>query len=741
MQLGNVFRDKGVFDSAYNFYRQAETTLRQKPNTFYQSSIKTNKGRYYLILGKPDSALIETKEALRLRESMNDPSMLPDVWILLGNCYREKANLGEAERFYNLALKAAPKTSTVHTQYLVAMGEVYFIRGDFRKALENWTQVLDSHRKLNYKYELAKLLYRMGEGFLTQGYYDLANEYLLRGLDICEKASYQFLKGKILHQITWVNFRIKNYETSLSNSLMTEKIFLKSNSQFDLAACWDVRGLIYRKLVKYDSSFFYHKKGLEGRQKTGNKVEISASLFNIGEFFLLTNQLGKALPYYSESLLIDRSIGDKYGQSLNFNRIGSIYLQQDVLDSAKVYLDKSMELAIPTSAMEIMRDNYLDFASYLVKTGKPMEAIQFYKKHSSVTDSIFAKQTAESISSYRTLYDVDRQQKQLELLNKDVQINREQVQKQRIILYAVLIVIVLLSALTVFYFRFSGRLKGLNVSLAEKNEEIQVQSEEIAESNMALSILNQDLEKSNENLTEALKNLQKTQEQLIQSEKMASLGVLSSGVAHELNNPLNFIKGGVNALGIQLQNLDGDKQREVKTYIDIINEGVNRASVILKGLNHFSRQADHQNERCDIHKILDNCLVILNNNLKHKVVIEKDYSVDLVVITGNEGKLHQAFLNILSNAEQAITDEGTITIKTRASGSAISVSIADTGCGISKENLVKISDPFFTTKAPGVGTGLGLSIAYKIIETHGGKISVLSEQNIGTEFLISLPLA
>lgn len=249
----------------------------------------------------------------------------------------------------------------------------------------------------------------------------------------------------------------------------------------------------------------------------------------------------------------------------------------------------------------------------------------------------------------------------------------------------------------------------------------------------------EELQESNEQLKTTLDSLRKTQNQLVQSEKMASLGVLSAGVGHEINNPLNFIKGGVNALASHL-NLQSEKiGEEVKPYIDIINEGVNRATAIVKGLSHFSRQSGKQDEVCDLHKILDNCLLILNSKLKHKAVIEKQYADSLPTLTGNEGQLHQAILNILSNAEQAIKQNGLIRISTTVEKNYIKLTISDNGHGISVENLPRISDPFFTTKAPGEGTGLGLSITYKIIEEHKGKITVKSELNKGTEFVLLFP--
>lgn len=264
-------------------------------------------------------------------------------------------------------------------------------------------------------------------------------------------------------------------------------------------------------------------------------------------------------------------------------------------------------------------------------------------------------------------------------------------------------------------------------------EMVAARSQEIVEANSELN-------KRNEELSKTLANLQKAQEQLIQSEKMASLGILSAGVAHEINNPLNFIKGGVNALTGIIQETGEEKVREAQPFIDIIHEGVNRATAIVKGLSHFSRQTELNTEEVNIHAVLDNCLLILNNKLKHKVKVDKKYTTNESTVVGNEGQLHQAFLNILSNSEQAIEGKGEIMVTTMVDGNSVSVLIRDNGIGIQPENLSKISDPFYTTKAPGEGTGLGLSITYKIIQEHNGTIAVTSTWKEGTEFIISLPL-
>ncbi len=241
-------------------------------------------------------------------------------------------------------------------------------------------------------------------------------------------------------------------------------------------------------------------------------------------------------------------------------------------------------------------------------------------------------------------------------------------------------------------------------------------------------------------LTKTIEELKQTQEQLVQSEKMASLGTLTAGVAHEINNPLNYLKGAQVGLDDYF-NAHGSADKPLTDFfLHSILVGVERITNIVKGLNLFSRNNEKKDEDCDIHAIIDNCLVMLNNKLKQKAVIEKDYFDHALVIKGNVGKLHQVFLNVLVNAMQAIVDNGSIKIKTYISENCSIIEISDTGIGIEEKQLSKITDPFFTTKPPGEGTGLGLSIAYSILMEHKGTIAFESEIMKGTKVIITIPI-
>lgn len=235
------------------------------------------------------------------------------------------------------------------------------------------------------------------------------------------------------------------------------------------------------------------------------------------------------------------------------------------------------------------------------------------------------------------------------------------------------------------------------------------------------------------------KDLREAQAKLVESEKMASVGLLTSGIAHEINNPLNFIHGSSIALGQFLNENIQDKREEFMPLMEALELGVERVKSIVTSVNRFSRKGNEKMEFCDIHSIIDNCLIIIQNETKDRIIIEKSYTTQAIDFYGKEGELHQLFLNVLMNSVQAIPSKGQITISTNISKNQdFIIVVTDTGVGIESENLDKITTPFFTTKSPGKGTGLGMAIGYRIVEEHGGNIKYQSIKGEGTAVYIKL---
>ncbi|MCL3781110.1 hypothetical protein EMN47_12040 [Prolixibacteraceae bacterium JC049] len=281
--------------------------------------------------------------------------------------------------------------------------------------------------------------------------------------------------------------------------------------------------------------------------------------------------------------------------------------------------------------------------------------------------------------------------------------------------------------------------KNLEAIVLKKTEALEQTNSKLQKSIDELNTKNEIIYSKNTKLHQALTELKETEAQLIQSEKMASLGILTAGVAHEINNPLNFIMGAHIGLSNYFEDHGSNAPEETDVFLESIKIGIDRTTDIVDSLNSFSRSNTKLDETCNIHSIIDNCLVILNNRMKHKIQIEKKYYNEELTCLGNVGKMHQAVINILYNSIQAIPDKGKISISTSIEKDNVIIEIKDNGIGIASEHLNKITDPFFTTKPPGEGTGLGLSITYSIIKELNGSIQFYSEVNKGTNVVIELP--
>jgi signal transduction histidine kinase len=283
-----------------------------------------------------------------------------------------------------------------------------------------------------------------------------------------------------------------------------------------------------------------------------------------------------------------------------------------------------------------------------------------------------------------------------------------------------------------------------------------------------------DLVRSNDKLLSVNHQLQKAQDQLLQAEKLASIGQLAAGVAHEINNPVGYVFSNFGTLERYLEDLfrmlaayeaaeaqlagnavaaslaalreeiELDYLKEdVPTLMAESREGISRVRKIVQDLKDFSRvDARQEWEWADLHKGLDSTLNIVNNEIKYKADVVRQYA-HLPEVQCLPSELNQVFMNLLVNAAHAIDKErGTITIRTgtSADASGVWVEIEDDGQGIPKENLGRIFDPFFTSKPVGKGTGLGLSLSYGIVQKHAGQLTVTSEPGHGSCFRLTLPV-
>ncbi|MDP3424985.1 MAG: ATP-binding protein [Burkholderiaceae bacterium] len=302
-------------------------------------------------------------------------------------------------------------------------------------------------------------------------------------------------------------------------------------------------------------------------------------------------------------------------------------------------------------------------------------------------------------------------------------------------------------------------------ALRESRDELELR---VRERTAQLETLNADLQAEKERLAELVRELEAAQAQLMQSERMASIGQLAAGVAHEINNPVGFVNSNLGSLKLYVDKLmrllTVYEQAEVALPADVATavqatkaevdldfmrtdltelvaeslDGLQRVTRIVQDLKNFSHPDESERQLADIEQGLDSTLRVVWNELKYKATVTKVFA-GLPQLVCHPFQLNQVFMNLLVNAGQSIETKGTITLRTGYDDAWLWVEIEDTGKGIKPDNLVRIFDPFFTTKPVGKGTGLGLSMAYGIVKKHGGRIDVRSQVGQGSCFRVWLP--
>ncbi len=331
-----------------------------------------------------------------------------------------------------------------------------------------------------------------------------------------------------------------------------------------------------------------------------------------------------------------------------------------------------------------------------------------------------------------------------------------------------------LSGITALVLVYGGHLL-VRVLLAERdrrhlleaiNRDLEVK---VAARTQELSTLNQELHQRHQQLEIAYQDLARAQEQLVHSEKMASLGLLVAGVAHELNNPISYVHSNLDFIEDYTERLisiieayssdtdqphdqahcRGEEQKQTARFETILTtlrelitsckDGAERVKKIVLDLRTFSRTDDSGLVLVDLREGIDSTLNLLAQSYQDRITVHRDYG-DVPRVECYPSQINQVFMNLLQNAAQAIPGKGEVWIRIEADGGQIRIAIKDSGSGIAEHHLKQIFDPFFTTKAVGSGTGLGLSISYGIIQKHGGKIWATSATGEGSEFTVELPL-
>jgi len=533
-----------------------------------------------------------------------------------------------------------------------------------------------------------------------------------------------------------------------------------------LANIYNDFGLLYKAIMNLDKQTELYTKSINIGKKINDPIVLSYAYANMGEVYMNQGKPDLALQFHNKSLEYVKASNFYMYSGTAYNAIGMIYLGKYLYDSSKKYFTKSVEVSLADENISNAGFAYIGLADLYVKTNLldssfhyAKKALDLFTKNGELAGKLMALEAMTSVFKKNAQIDSAFYFQELAIALKDILHNSDKVKQ----------------------FENIGFEQQLKVQELEKEKVIiQNRNRTIAFiSGSAVFLLiglllyrnNRQKQKANKGLEKTLIDLKSTQSQLIQSEKMASLGELTAGIAHEIQNPLNFVNNFsevstelVDEMNEEMAkgNYDDAKEiaNDVKQNLEKINHHGKRAGDIVKGMLQHSRSSSGVKEPTNINALCDEYLRLSYHGLRAKdksfnATIKTDFDTSLEKINIIPQDIGRVVLNLLTNAFYAVSEkkrqsgedyEPTVTITTLknplAGGRGAEIRVTDNGNGIPPKVLDKIFQPFFTTKPTGQGTGLGLSLSYDIItKGHGGELKVETKEGEGSTFIIHLPTA
>jgi signal transduction histidine kinase len=622
-------------------------------------------------------------------------------------------------------------TAYVNLSNEIAEGLNYYADA-YDSALLFTDSALQVSHRLHYSYGEARAKCIKGEISISKSNFVKALDYIRQSRFLFDSLANKRGIADCILQTGIIYYTQKDYAAAISHFSQADNAYTELKDLKHVSTTRYLKALCLLGSENYSEAEQLLKETEKMKSDLGDEKGRYECHWGLADLYLRSKQFEKSKQYYKECLRYFLTKENKSGIAVMQCGIGEVYLSLNKSDSAAKYFLLALAGAKSVHYTDVMVKSTQALTSLYARKGDFEKAYAYQSEYYSIRDSLYSDETAQKIANMEAEFNISQAQSEIDFL--------KQLRSKDTIRFYLLVVIIVFLAVAV-------RLAFQRYRFKQKT--------------------NKQLQEVNDDLQSALQNLKDTQKKLVQSEKLASLGQLTAGVAHEINNPINFVSASINPLkrnfddvrkllesynhllsesnkknSAELLKKDFDVEQnllESDNLLQGIEEGSRRTAEIVKGLRNFSRLDAEEMKKVNIHEGIESTLPLLQSKLSQQnIEVIKSFG-NIPRIDGYPGQLNQVFMNVLTNAIDAIGTKGKIFITTSKENNFVKISVRDTGTGMSEEVKQKIFDPFFTTKEVGKGTGLGLSISYGIIEKHNGRIEVKSEVGKGTEFIILLP--
>ena len=722
---------------ALNISEKLLSTEAVKKNLFYYNNCKKIKATAlgYIgiaLYGNDINAGLDTMQtAIKLWKETNDKAGLGNAYAFSAQLYSAKSDYAKAVLYYDTALnyyKAIDdKHNISYSYYNIALMQRY--TGNHGDALENNIAALNIAKSIKDTSLITLELLSNGFIYMYVNKFSEALKNEKEAMDIFVAKNDSFGVANVYNDMGVISNKAGKLDEALNNYIYSLKIREQINDVTGIANSCGYISRILQKQGKYKEAIDYATKSIRFTKKGLSLSFLFDSYNDLGSIYFAMNDYTNALKNYDTALSVSRQNNNRQNQAEVFQNIARVSEAKGNTNEAIYYL-KQAEAVVDTYDVLNLKYIYRNLSTLYAKNDDYKNAYESSIKYKKYSDSVASNEKAEKLTSLTSQLEFENKQALLKASqDKQLAVQQSEINRQKLVRNIIIAGLIIVIALAVIYI----------IRFREKK-------------------------KLNNTLQQTLASLKSTQSQLIHAEKMASLGELTAGIAHEIQNPLNFVNNFseisnelIDEMNEELNNNSIDEAKNlsqtIKENLGKINYHGKRADAIVKGMLQHSRTNSGQKEFADINALCDEYLRLSYHGLRAKdkqfnAEIKTGYDTTINKIKIIPQDIGRALLNLYNNAFYAVNEKKktagenykpTVSVTTKASENKISISVKDNGSGIPQAIKEKIFQPFFTTKPTGQGTGLGLSLTYDIIKTHNGEIKVTSNQEEGTEFIIVLP--
>jgi len=627
-----------------------------------------------------------------------------------------------------------------YSRVYIVLGDLYVEERNFNLAQSAYLQAIEILQRMALGQELAEASLKMGRLLLEYGKIKEARKFSIQANAIALRL-YRKDPKRMSNLLVETSILLASSQKSLHDytgakkSLQTAYDICKGGADVRLVVTILLRmsNLAFAE-QNYRLAKTYTDSALVLAEKAKISYETALAYSNLGDIYFVQKNYVKAQGYYQQASSL-------FTKTNNYKDLVSTYvISSRILSTmgktqeALRLLNSALYLSKQHKLNQTVADVYLSLSVVFEQEGKFMQSLEFHKLWSEIRDSLYSDESGTKLARFQMLYEISQKDQENKILKQNTEIQRLQITRNRFqFLYLIFGITVVLLLFMILFVRYRSKMR--EVGRQKDNEQ-------------RISELNRSLEKR---IVEELRKQEMQQELLAQKSKLESLGTLSAGIAHEINQPLGGISMGLD--NIQIKLLEGHLTDDyLNRKIESMFQHVERIKKIIEHTRTFSRsQRQVLFGRVDVNEVVNNALLMINAQLiTSKVDLEVVLGDIPGYVLGDGYRLEQVFLNLLSNAKHAVEEKEKknntgyvkrIKLQTETNGSEVVIVVWDNGVGVPHDNKDKIFDPFFTTKKEDKGTGLGLSITYGIVKDMLGELRVDSREGEYTRMEVILPIS